>query len=82
VKQLERKIGQQQVELDFFQKALLQVGYALITTMMPPRPQGELTVERLCRLAGVSRAGHYRQWAASSPRFRISVEGCTSTVAA
>jgi transposase InsO family protein len=36
--------------------------------MMSPRPQGELTVERLCRLAGVSRAGYYRQWTASSPR--------------
>jgi putative transposase len=36
--------------------------------MMSPRPQGNLTVERLCRLAGVSRAGYYRQWAASKPR--------------
>ena len=35
--------------------------------MMSPRPQGELTVERLCMLAGVSRAGYYRHWAASSP---------------
>jgi putative transposase len=36
--------------------------------MMSPRPQGDLTVERLCRLAGVSRAGYYRHWAASMPR--------------
>ena len=36
--------------------------------MMSPRPQGELTVERLCRLAAVSRAGYYRQWAAWAPR--------------
>ena len=35
--------------------------------MMSPRPQGELTVERLCMLARVSRAGYYRHWAASSP---------------
>jgi transposase InsO family protein len=39
---------------------------------MSRRPQGELggelTVERLCSLAGVSRAGYYRQWAISSPR--------------
>ena len=35
--------------------------------MMSPRPQGELTVEQLCVLAGVSRAGYYRHWAASSP---------------
>jgi putative transposase len=36
--------------------------------MMSPRPQGDLTVEQLCRLAGVSRAGYYRHWAASLPR--------------
>ena len=35
--------------------------------MMSPRPQGELTVEQLCMLARVSRAGYYRHWAASSP---------------
>jgi putative transposase len=31
-------------------------------------PQGELTIERMCALAGVSRAGYYRHWAASAPR--------------
>lgn len=36
--------------------------------MMSTRPQGELAVERLCRLAGVSRGGYYRQCAVSSPR--------------
>ena len=36
--------------------------------MMSPRPQGDLTVERLCMLAGLSRAGYYRAWAASAPR--------------
>jgi putative transposase len=36
--------------------------------MTSPRPQGELTVERMCVLAGVSRAGYYRHWAASAPR--------------
>jgi transposase InsO family protein len=30
--------------------------------------QGMLTVDRMCRLAGVSRAGYYRHWAASAPR--------------
>lgn len=39
---------------------------------MSSHPQGELslelTVERLCGLAGVSRAGYYRQCAISSPR--------------
>jgi len=36
--------------------------------MMAARPQGELTIERLCRLAGVNRAGYYRHWAACAPR--------------
>jgi putative transposase len=36
--------------------------------MTPPLPQGELTVERMCALAGVSRAGYYRHWGASAPR--------------
>lgn len=31
-------------------------------------PQGEVSVERMCALAGVSRAGFYRQWQASAPR--------------
>lgn len=31
-------------------------------------PQGELTIERMCALAGVSRAGYYRYWSASAPR--------------
>jgi putative transposase len=30
-------------------------------------PQGQLTVDRMCRLAGVSRAGYYRHWATSAP---------------
>jgi len=36
--------------------------------MMTPCPQGQLTVETLCRLTGVSRAGYYRAWGASAPR--------------
>jgi putative transposase len=36
--------------------------------MTSPRPQGELTVERMCALAGVNRAGYYRQWRLSAPR--------------
>ena len=31
-------------------------------------PQGQVTIERLCRLARVSRAGYYRFWQASAPR--------------
>ena len=30
--------------------------------------QGEHTIARMCALAGVSRAGYYRNWAASAPR--------------
>jgi transposase InsO family protein len=30
--------------------------------------QGVLSVERMCALAGVSRAGYYRHWRASAPR--------------
>ena len=36
--------------------------------MMSAHSQGEFTVERLCMLAGVSRAGYYRHWAQSVPR--------------
>jgi transposase InsO family protein len=30
--------------------------------------QGEVGIERMCRLAGVNRAGYYRHWQASAPR--------------
>jgi transposase InsO family protein len=36
--------------------------------MTSPRPQGELTVERMCALSGVNRAGYYRHWKRSAPR--------------
>ena len=36
--------------------------------MMTSLPQGELAIERMCALVGVSRAGYYRAWAASAPR--------------
>ena len=36
--------------------------------MTTPLPQGVLPVERMCALAGVSRAGYYRHWQASLPR--------------
>jgi putative transposase len=32
------------------------------------QPQGNLTVERMCTLARISRAGYYRHWGASEPR--------------
>jgi putative transposase len=36
--------------------------------MTSPRPQGELTVERMCALSGINRAGYYRHWKRSAPR--------------
>lgn len=42
--------------------------YVAITAMTSPRPQGELTVERICMLAAVCRAGYYRGWQAPAPR--------------
>jgi putative transposase len=36
--------------------------------MTTPRPQGGLSIERMCTLAGVSRAGYYRHLQASAPR--------------
>ena len=42
--------------------------YDVIQTMTSSVPQGQVTIERLCRLARVSRAGYYRFWQASAPR--------------
>lgn len=36
--------------------------------MTTPLLQGALTIERMCALAGVGRAGYYRHWQASAPR--------------
>jgi putative transposase len=36
--------------------------------MTAPLPQGALTIARMCTLAGISRAGYYRQWRLSAPR--------------
>jgi len=41
--------------------------YEVIQTMTSSLPQGQVTIERLCRLARVSRAGYYRLWQASAP---------------
>jgi transposase InsO family protein len=38
----------------------------VIEAMTPP--QGQLSIERLCALAGVSRATYYRQWRDGAPR--------------
>src|SRR5262245_13030576 len=44
-----------------------EVVNASITTLTTPRPQGMPSVERMCLLAGVSRAGYYRHFQASAP---------------
>ena len=36
--------------------------------MTKPLPQGDLSVSRMCALAGLSRASYYRHWQASAPR--------------
>jgi transposase InsO family protein len=36
--------------------------------MMASPSQGKIGIERMCRLAGVSRAGYYRHWQRSEPR--------------
>ena len=38
----------------------------MIEAMTPP--QGSLSIERLCALAGVSRATYYRHWHTTAPR--------------
>jgi len=39
-----------------------------MTPLQGRGPQARLAVDRMCQLAGVSRASYYRHWAASAPR--------------
>jgi hypothetical protein len=48
-------------------RAWLAGVYAIIAAMTSPQPQGELTVERMCMLAGVNRAGYYRHVRSLAP---------------
>jgi transposase InsO family protein len=36
--------------------------------MMASQSQGEIGIERMCQLAGISRSGYYRHWQLSAPR--------------
>jgi len=36
--------------------------------MTTSRSQGEIGIERMCQLAGISRSGYYRHWQLSAPR--------------
>jgi putative transposase len=79
---LERKIGQQQVELEFFSASLAASRgttpaerracrdgiYEVIQAMMASQSQGEIGIEGMCQLAGISRSGYYRHWQLSTPR--------------
>src|SRR5207237_3262840 len=47
------------------QRAWRQSVFALIHAMTPP--QGGLGIERMCALAGVSRASYYRHWRRVAP---------------
>ncbi len=55
----------------FFRRSLAahKSGREAICTLIAERAgQGGLSVERMCELSGVSRAGFYRHWEASAPR--------------
>jgi len=78
IAELERNIGQQQLDLDFWHSLAACQGtepearrawrdgiYAVIHARV--QQQG-FEIERMCVLAGVSRAGYYRHWLASKPR--------------
>ena len=74
-------IGRQQVDLDFFRRALRLTDaapeqhrahiYAAVEAMTAHETQGQIhddaNVLRLCRLGGVSRAGYYRHFEMSAP---------------
>ena len=80
IEELERKIGQQQLDLDFFRAALRHVREPARRRAILARrhlrgdPCGDGAarrsqgIERMCALAGVSRASYYRHWLASKPR--------------
>ena len=36
--------------------------------MTTSRSQGEIGIERMCQLGGISRSGYYRHWQRSAPR--------------
>jgi putative transposase len=42
--------------------------YAVIQAMMASPSQGDITIERMCQLASVTRSGYYRHWQLSVPR--------------
>lgn len=68
VRELEQKIGQQQLDIDFFREAWRNGVFQVIEKMMADLPQGKLNIDRMCWLAGVSRASYYRHWLDSAPR--------------
>ncbi|TQN61070.1 IS3 family transposase [Agrobacterium tumefaciens] len=79
---MEQKIGQQQLDIDFFARSLAALRgsssseqrswrngvFQVIEKMMADLPQGKLNIDRMCWLAGVSRASYYRHWLDSAPR--------------
>ena len=77
VAELERLVGKQQALIAFFENALQQVeagtvGKAASTRLsgnFANEPGATLTVEEMCREAGVSRAGFYRHWRQREPSY-------------
>jgi hypothetical protein len=79
IAELERKVGQQELDLDFSaslaacegktagaRRAWRAAVYEAIQAMS--LSQSMMPIERMCRLARVSRAGYCRFWQASAPR--------------
>lgn len=81
IRELELKVGQQQLEL-FFSRSLAALRgrssleqrfwrngiFKVIEKMTTDLSQGEFNIDRMCWLAGVSRASYYRHWLDSAPR--------------
>jgi transposase InsO family protein len=67
--ELERLVGQQRLELDFFRQALRHVGtVGRSAAGRGASPCSGSSVARMCELCKLSRASYYRQWRVSAPR--------------
>jgi hypothetical protein len=52
--------------------------YEVIQAMTTSRSQGDIGIERMCQLVGISRSGYYRHWQRSAPRQRKAGKPITS----
>jgi hypothetical protein len=76
VSQLKRLLAEKTMEVDFFKRALQKVearqksgstGEKASTKKSEMPLPGNLSIERMCQLAGVSRAGFYRSLQGQAP---------------